>query len=237
VAEAGVALLHSEDPDPRTNCELRVLERMADRLDTVIDVGANHGQWSRLALMVSPGVRVCCSEIVSSTRAKLRAALPQATVVDYGLSDRSATVEVKHYLADDRLSSLYDYPHPLRAVLLREEVRTGDELLAAEKIERVDLLKVDAEGADLAVLRGFSQALAEGRINAVQFEYGYACVLARSFLLDFYELLEPRGFQLGRVGRRGVEFMPYRLERENFFGPNFLAVRSDDAGLLARLES
>ena len=235
VAEASVALLHSEDPDPSTNGELRVLECMSERLGTVIDVGANHGQWSRLALAVSPNVRVWCSELVSPTRARLRDAVPEATVVDYGLSDHSGTTEVKHYPGDDGLSSVYDYPHPLPSVQLSEEVRTGDELLAAEGIERVDLLKVDAEGADLSILRGFRLAIAEGRIDAIQFEYGYACVVARTFLLDFYELLEPQGFRLGRVGRRGVEFMSYRLERENFFGPNFLAVRTHDPGLLERL--
>lgn len=40
---------------------------------------------------------------------------------------------------------------------------TGEELLEAEGIDRVDSLRVDAEGTDLAVLRGSSRALAVRR--------------------------------------------------------------------------
>ena len=40
----------------------------------------------------------------------------------------------------------------------------------------VDLLKIDAEGADAGVLRGAAQLLAEGRVKAVLFEYGHGWV-------------------------------------------------------------
>ena len=70
-------------------------------------------------------------------------------------------------------------------------------------------------------------------IDVAQFEYGYACVLARAFLLDFYELLEGAGYVVGRLGPRGVEVAPYRFEAETFFGPNFVAVRADRPDLIA----
>ena len=59
---------------------------------------------------------------------------------------------------------------------------------------------------------------------AVGFEYGYAAVLSKGLLLDFFELLEPLGYVLGELHRDGVEPLRYRLERENFFGPNLVAV-------------
>jgi len=226
LAEACVRLLHSENVDPRTNGEFLVLRRLVPFLDTVIDVGANHGLWSRHVLTLRPDARVVCSEIVSETREALRRSVPQATVLDFGLSDHAGDVPLKHYPDDDRLSSMFDYPHSYRAEWLTEHVETGDSVVEAEKLTRVDMLKIDAEGADLAVLRGFGGALESGTIRVVQFEYGYACVVARTFLLDFYELLEGYGYRLGKVHRDGVEFVPYRLELENFFGPNYLAVHS-----------
>ena len=155
--------------------------------------------------------------------------------MDCGLSDKGDQVPVKYYPSDDRLTSLFDYPHPQPAVVLRERVQRGDEVLSAEGVDRVDFLKVDVEGADLAVLRGFERMLSRAAVTAIQFEYGFACVLARAFLLDFYELLGAHGYLLGRVRAKYVEFEPYRLESENFFGPNFIAVHRSAPELIERL--
>jgi FkbM family methyltransferase len=234
-AEASVALLHSEDTDPRTNGEFELLRRLGpDMLRTVIDVGANRGNWSREVLRLQPEAVVYCSEISEPTREALRMAVPDAVVVG-GLFDRDGEVRVKHYPGDDRLSSMYDYPHALPAVWREEHVMRGDRLIDEQKLERIDMVKVDVEGADLAVLRGFQHALEAARIRVLQFEYGYASVLARTFLLDFFELLEPNDYVIGEVHQSGVEVLHYRLERENFFGPNFVAVHRSQPELLDRL--
>ncbi len=237
-AERAVTLLHSENPDPRTNGEYEVLRRLGpDALVTAIDVGANRGEWSREVLRLQPRARVICSEISEPTREALRRALPDAVVIDHGLLDREGEIRVKHYPGDDRLSSVYDFPHPQPAVWRSERVTTGDRLAAELGLDRIDMVKIDVEGADLAVLRGFRRALETGRIRVVQFEYGYASVLARTFLLDFFELLEPNGYTIGEVHRGGVEPVRYRLERENFFGPNFLAVHRSAPELLERVRA
>jgi len=235
-AEASVALLHSENTDPRTNGEFELLRRLGpDMLRTVIDVGANRGNWSREVLRLQPEAVVYCSEISEPTRQALRLAVPNAVVVECGLLDRDGEVRVKHYPGDDRLSSVYDYPHALPAVWREERVMRGDRLIDEQKLERIDMLKIDVEGADLAVLRGFRHALEAARIRVLQFEYGYASVLARTFLLDFFELLEPNDYVLGEIHQSGVELLHYRLERENFFGPNFVAVHRSLPELLNRL--
>ncbi len=228
IAEAVVELLHSENHDPRTNGEFRLIRRMAPWLRTAVDVGANRGVWTSAVLTARPNARVLCAELATPTRDKLAATFagePRVTILDCGLADRRGAIPVKHYPADDRLTSFVDYPHPQPSVVLHEQVRRGDDVLAELHLDHVDLMKIDAEGGDLAVLHGFENTLSRGSIDAVQFEYGFACVLARVVLLDFYELLGDYGYDIGRVTPAGVVFRPYRLERENFFGPNFLAVR------------
>jgi FkbM family methyltransferase len=235
-AEASVTFLHSENTDPSTNGEYEMLRRLgADALGTVFDVGANRGSWSREVLRINPQATVYCSEISHPTREQLRLAMPEAVVLDYGLFDREDEVRVKHYPDDDRLSSVYDYPHPLQAVWRDERVLTGDRVVAEHRVERIDMLKVDVEGADLAVLRGFRGCLETGRIRVVQFEYGFASVLARTFLLDFFELLSPRGYTVAEVHQQRAEPLRYRLERENFFGPNFVAVHNSAGELFDRI--
>jgi hypothetical protein len=68
----------------------------------------------------------------------------------------------------------------------------------------IDLLKVDTQDADWHVLRGFESALSRGGSSVVQFEYGYACILARTLHIDFYEYLQPNGHMIGNppVARR-----------------------------------
>ena len=234
------AVLHTEDHDPATNGELRVLRCVAPEARVLIDVGAHHGSWASTAAEICPRAVVHCFEVASPTRAILRARVgrhPRIRVPDLGLLDAPGTVRVKYYSDDDRLSSLVDYPHEVAAEWLEERVETGERYLAQAGIDRVDLLKVDTEGADLRVLHGFRSALVDGRVRAVQFEYGFASVLSGALLERFHALLEPCGYIVGRVLPQRVEFRPYRLSDERFFGPNFLAVRHQDDDLLSLLAS
>lgn len=54
---------------------------------------------------------------------------------------------------------------PDRTIRVRTE--TLDHWLAKDDIERVDLVKIDAEGAEAHVVRGMSGALQAGRVDAV----------------------------------------------------------------------
>ena len=92
-AEASTAVLHSENTDPETNGEYEVLRRLGpDALHTVVDVGANHGRWSRAVLRLQPSAVVYCSEISEPTRRVLREAVPEAVVLEHGLLDRDGEV-------------------------------------------------------------------------------------------------------------------------------------------------
>jgi FkbM family methyltransferase len=237
-AERAVELLHIENHDFRTNGEMRIVSCLDLDATSIIDVGANCGAWALAAHRLRPEARLYCFEIAQETRRRLRqnlAGTPQIEVLDHGLADRAGTEHLKYYPRRDVVSSVYDYPHPQDHVWLEERVQTGDAFLAERNIGTVDLLKVDTEGADLRVLQGFEAALARGAIRAVQFEYGFACVLARALLIDFYQLLEGHGYVLGKVHACRVDFRPYQLRHENFFGPNFIAVHGSCTGLIARL--
>ena len=238
VAHRITALLHTENHDIRTNGEARVLRCLDPGATTIVDVGANRGTWALLCHQLVPRADIYCFEIASATRQRLRenvAAVGSIYVHDSGLWDAAGVTRVKYYPERDVVTSIYDYPHPGASVWGEERVQTGDSVLEELRLSHVDLLKIDTEGADFHVLRGFEAALSRDAVSAVQFEYGYACILARKLLIDFYEYLEPKGFVIGKVHSRRVDFRPYRLLDENFFGPNFLAVHRSRQALIARL--
>ena len=113
--------------------------------------------------------------------------------------------------------------------------QTGDEFLAAQGIEHVDYLKVDAEGHDLSVLKGFRQARTTGVVDVVQFEFGPWAAITRTWLYDFAELPAEADL-VGQIFPSRVRFADYHHSAETFAcRQNFLAVRRNRPDLIAAL--
>lgn len=231
-------LLHAENHDFRTNGEAKVLGCLSTTATTILDVGANRGAWALEARKHCPKATIYCFEISSETRKHLRKNLvgrDGVKILDFGLADRSGLERVKYYPELDTRTSIYDYPVGESYVWNEYPVQTGDKFIQEHGLQHIDLLKIDTEGADFRVLRGFETALTRSAISVVQFEYGFACILARSLLIDFYDYLESRGYIVGKLHSAQVDFRAYRLKDENFFGPNFVAVHRSRGEIIARL--
>lgn len=219
--------------DFHANGENFVLETLARQRDvrTILDVGANVGDWAAMAATQLPGARVHSFEIVPATRALLAqrvASLPNVQVHACGLGAAVGEVEV-HVTEGMNANStcvggVTELFHKTRPATVTAPVDTGDRFLAAQGITHVDFLKLDVEGYEPQVLAGFAEALAAGRIRMIQFEYGWVNAMVRFLLKDFYDLLQPKGMRIGKIFPGHVEFRDYSLYEENFFGPNYLAV-------------
>lgn len=82
------------------------------------------------------------------------------------------------------------------------------------------------------------EAVAQGRISVLQFEYGYANGDAGHLMKDFYVLLEKSGYLIGKIWTAGVIFSPFNYPMSKFkSGPNNLAVRHTDTALIESLRS
>ena len=108
----------------------------------------------------------------------------------------------------------------------------GDSFLTDAKIEYVDFLKLDMEGAEYDAIVGFEESLKSGKIRAIQFEYGYINIVTKKLLLDFYNFFEEYGYIVGKIFPKTVEFRKYNHKHEDFIGPNFIAVKKDDQELI-----
>lgn len=232
--------VHAENHDIRTNGETFVLDTLGHDAQTIFDVGAFRGDWALEAVARCPEATILCFEVATPTRDVLKEAVrfePRVQVMPTGLADRAGPVRVKYYDANPALTSLFDYPHDDQATWRSETVSTGDDVMADTGCHCIDFLKIDVEGAEMAVLRGFRRALAARAARVIQFEYGYGAVFSHALLRDFYELLEPLGYVVGRLRKGGVDFAAYKLAEENFFGPNFVAVRREETAIVHRLQA
>jgi hypothetical protein len=93
-----------------------------------------------------------------------------------------------------------------------------DDFCAEESIARIDLLKIDAEGHELAVLDGMGSL----RPAKIQFEFGVSG--SRIFLRDFFDALT--NYTIYRILPKGLVRVEYSERMEQFNTTNFLAVLS-----------
>jgi hypothetical protein len=105
-------------------------------------------------------------------------------------------------------------------------VDTLDAYCLRNGVERIDLLKVDVEGHELAVLRGARRLFERGAIHRVLFEFGGTGIDSRVFLQDYYYFFTPMGMKLHRLLRDGsLHPIPqYEEFYEQFTYTNFVAL-------------
>lgn len=192
-----------------------LLDKLVQPGMVVLDVGANIGEISLVcAKRVGRAGSVISfepmEEIADALQQNIdRNRLEQVTVVRAGLSDKAAT-GVPIYAScgqgargDEHsgLGSLYGVSKDAPAQFI--EVTTLDAYLAQSPVAKVDLIKVDIEGAELPFLRGAEQTLRRYRprlIVEVQDKSAAAAGYAASDILDY---LSGLGYAFERIMRNG----------------------------------
>lgn len=152
---------------------------------TVFDVGANIGELSLLfARFVGTTGKVYAFEASQSVYEKMikvckLAGRPQITVNHKAVADKEGIVRL--YVYDENhagWSSLANRPLETYGIDVKpthvEEVRavTIDGYCKEHKIDKIDLLKIDVEGAEYQVLLGAHQMLKKKKIRCCVFEFG-----------------------------------------------------------------
>jgi FkbM family methyltransferase len=126
---------------------------------TVMDVGANWGLYSLLiSRAVGPSGKVYAFEPVPEIFARLkeRIALNNATnviPVPIALSDEKGVAKMS---IKGMSSSLF---RRVSDEFVEVQVERLDDFVEREKIERVDAIKIDVEGAELKVIRGADKTI------------------------------------------------------------------------------
>lgn len=213
------------------NGELRVLQILSKYdLKTIFDIGANVGDWSILMISLQPKAIIHAFEIVPSTFDILKektAQIDQINVYNYGLSTSKGEVTV-HLGADSDVATVFTLQstssHDQYYTSSVEcEVNAGVDVMNELNIGKIDFMKIDTEGMDLRVIKGFESRLND--IDIIQFEYGIFNIASHDLLYDFYTYLRSHGFKLGKIFPRTVIFFDYHFDMENFHGGNFVAVK------------
>jgi FkbM family methyltransferase len=224
--------------DMLSNGEARVLACVGATNPTCLfDVGANVGDWARQAVSVASGAKIHCFEIVPDTAAVLRQNLQgQRNVVvnPFGLAAEEGDVAVEVTPGDNSRASTVPLPGVMNpGETIRCPVMRGDDYCRQDGISHIDMLKIDTEGGDYDVLRGFEDMLSRRAVDVIQFEYGLWSIWTKHLLIDHHALLANFGYLVGKVFPTYVDFRTYDpAVDEDFRGPNYLAVRAERSQLI-----
>lgn len=229
----------------RTNGEEWYLRRLQGRLKTVFDVGANNGEWLSYCSRYSPTAVIHAFEIAPPTFEKLQkktSHLSNVILNPIGLSDKAGEIDIYYWEEHDGLTTAMkenmsddfrmagDKPPQPRTI--RAKIMRGDDYIKEKSVGMIDILKIDVEGMEEFVLRGFTDAFSKRTIRLVQFEYNTTSIISKFLLHDAYVFFRGFGYRVGKLYPNYVDFRDYNYRHEDFGGPNIIAIRDDDEELL-----
>lgn len=139
---------------------------------TILDVGANTGQSAAEFATRFPSATIISFEPIRAAFELLEAnsaKYSRVTCVNMALGATSGTATMR---SAGTSTANRIVGNTVLAADMAEEVpiETGDAFCAARNIRKVDFLKIDAEGHDFEVLKGFTQMLCRSDIGMLQFE-------------------------------------------------------------------
>jgi len=177
--------------------------------DTFLDVGANIGMWTLpAAKLVGPAGHVLAFEPAPRMAGALRKSawanrFRQIRVFEVALSNRAGEADFSVEMENSGGSRLGHMPDDPRRTFSghRVKVTTLDDVVGAEGLKAVALIKIDVEGFEAEVLQGATRTLTELR-PALYFEIGHEPQEKRRIIGD---LLRGSGYDLvGMVCHNGV---------------------------------
>lgn len=214
-----------------SNGEFDVMKKFITQNATVFDVGASIGEWSRtlIATSIKPGT-VYAFEPQPNSFAQLASNLAYASIkcLNLAVSDQCGTAEFCQFtgsLQANELSSLFHRPLNIPKATFEVATTTLDEFCAQQKITHIDFLKIDTEGAELAVLNGAQVLITLNAIDYIQFEYGGTYKDAGTTLREVCALLTKSKYRIFKICRQGlVHIASWQDYLEDFNYSNYLAI-------------
>lgn len=162
-------------------------QRAAEKANVIFDVGANAGIYSLAALASQPAATVHAFEPTPEIAGRLQEAVrlnrleDRLHVHELAVSDRAGVAALHRCTGDRNTNAGMNY--------IGEAVRASEECVATVRLDefcerfrirQVDLLKLDVQGHEHAVLRGAEGLIRSGRLRTIFMELNWADALGEA---------------------------------------------------------
>ena len=219
-------------------------ERLLSRLscNTVVDIGANRGQFALVARRVFPLARIISFEPLKGPAQQYRQVFARDARVslhEHALGSE-AGAHVMHIASRDDSSSLLPitdvqtdlYPDTVESRTESVPVERLDDVLSVDEIVRPSLLKLDIQGYELEALKGAEQLLLH--FDYVYSECAFCELYAGQALADsVIAFLAARGFQLRGVYNAGYSREGFAVQADILFSAASAEVSGERVGASA----
>src|SRR5678815_821956 len=212
--------------------ETRLIQSVLRPGMTFVDVGANIGYYTVVgARLVGPGGMVHAFEPHGGIRAKLqdniaRNGLHNVSVHADAIAETTGTVSFFASALGENQGISSIMPGAGREAAAPVPSVSLDDFAARLGPTRIDLIKIDVEGAELQVIAGGRRTLAGADAPAIIFEAGELAPVAGA--------LRPFGYHIKRhhyTLDRGLELLDPEIEFDDIFrdyeAPNYFAVKNE----------
>jgi len=218
-----------------TSGELKVIDIVEHNFQKpiIIDGGANMGEYS-IACSKIKHARILAFEPSAPTFEMLRIKVKNISNIElfqFALSDEPKKLLLKYDFEGSGIASVVacNFDH-YDLHLDKEEIVEGisiDTFCKNNKIDRINLLKLDIEGYEFTALMGAQIMLENEAIDLIQFEMGRPNVDSKIFFKDFFLYLKGK-YNMYRILSFGlIPVTEYSYEYEVFMGCNYLAIRKN----------
>ncbi len=188
-----------------------------NKFNTVFDVGANIGEMAMYFAATFPNAQVLAFEPISSTYQSLvRTCKNKSAIkpIQLGFSNEAGIAKV--YLQENHglnsINSSVNKPDEKNQGKFEEiQLETIDQYCKKNAIEKIDLLKTDAEGLDLKIIQGAAGMIKAGKIRFILAEVGFnEDNLRNTFFEELRVYLYSRGYKIrGFYDQSNYGNMPY----------------------------
>ncbi len=222
----------AESPDALDTGERWLVQRVASYGDRFVDVGANVGDWLGMVRESRTGRPFAALgfEPSESAFAELHRRFggdPSIALANVALGSAPGSLAFFEEPDAGRGSTLVPDFMRTNGTTRTVVVTTLDAALRDAGWNRVNLLKIDAEGYDLQVMRGASDSIKSRALGVIQFEYNRAWQLAGDTLRAALKLLEASGYRVFVLKRDGLYTLDYLRYEEYFEYTNFVAIETE----------
>jgi len=198
----GMGILNPESE--KISGEGYFIERHVSKIKkgVVLDVGANVGKYSKLIKRMNQDIAIFAFEPHPSTYQRLIQNVDGMDIKTYnvGVGASDGSLYLYDYADKDGSphASLYkdaiEQIHKGQAIAHKVRIISLDDFVTENNIDRVGLLKIDTEGHEMEVLKGFERCIRDNKVDLIHFEFNEMNIASRVCFKDFWEFLPNYNF-------------------------------------------